>query len=176
MRALAVGLGLAAVVMLTACQREGAAVSQSPASVRATRRAYDGSPPAIPHAPFGAACTSCHGSEAMQIAGVGLSPMSPHGDAVAGALQRCEQCHVYKQTEALFRSSTFAGVAQDLRKGPRLYDGAPPVMPHDYFMREQCAACHVGDRARAEIRCSHPERVRCEQCHVPATTAAVFSR
>jgi cytochrome c-type protein NapB len=37
-------------------------------------------------------------------------------------------------------------------------------------MRENCAACHSGPGARAEIITTHPERVRCRQCHVPVTT------
>jgi hypothetical protein len=34
-------------------------------------------------------------------------------------------------------------------------------------MREDCAACHESVAGRPEIRCTHPERVNCRQCHVP---------
>ncbi len=53
---------------------------------------------------------------------------------------------------------------------------APPVIPHQLLMRENCAACHTGPAAREEIRCTHPERVRCAQCHVEATTTVEFVR
>jgi len=158
------------------CDRSGSDVQQTPAAERAKRRAYDGAPPAIPHAPFGAACASCHGNETMRVPGVGVAPRSPHGDAMQGALQRCAQCHVYRTTDAVFRASTFVGIPQDLAAGDRLYDGAPPRIPHPIFMREQCAACHTGETARKEILCSHPERVNCTQCHVPATTDSEFAR
>ena len=75
-----------------------------------------------------------------------------------------------------FFKETFAGLKQDLRKGKRLHPFAPPVIPHQILLRENCAACHSGLAAREEIRCSHPERVRCTQCHVPALTNSEFSR
>ncbi len=168
-------LAVLAGLLLAGCERAGD-VQQTSASVRATRRAYDGAPPAIPHAPFGAKCISCHGTETMKVDGVGVAPRSPHGDAMQGSLQRCEQCHVYRATDGVFRPSTFAGVPQDLAAGDRLYEGAPPRIPHPVFMREHCAACHVGETARKEIVCSHPERVNCMQCHVPLTTDGEFVR
>jgi cytochrome c-type protein NapB len=63
-------------------------------------------------------------------------------------------------------ANDFAPFPQDLRKGDRLYPQAPPVIPHGVFMREDCAACHEGVPGRPEIRCSHPERMNCRQCHV----------
>lgn len=177
MKRLAVALaGILVGALASGCDRANSDVRQTPATERATRRAYDGAPPAIPHAPFGAACLSCHGNETMKVAGIGVAPRSPHGDAMKGALQRCVQCHVYRTTDAVFRTSTFAGVPQDLAAGDRLYDGAPPRIPHPVFMREQCATCHAGETARQEILCSHPERVLCTQCHVPATIDGEFVR
>jgi nitrate reductase cytochrome c-type subunit len=64
-------------------------------------------------------------------------------------------------------ANDFQPLPQNLRKGDRLYAHAPPVIPHGVFMREACAACHEGVAARSEIRCTHPERVNCLQCHVP---------
>jgi cytochrome c-type protein NapB len=140
---------------------------KTPALERATRRLFDGAPPVIPHPPMGAACTSCHNREGMRVEGLGFSPPSPH-ELTAGmsALSRCQQCHVFQQTEEPWVGNTFVGLPQDLRQGSRLYEGAPPVMPHSKLMRENCQACHAGEAAREEIRTSHPERFRCMQCHV----------
>ena len=169
-------LGLSAACAGTPGPDEGAP-GRSPAPVRAERRAYDGAPPVIPHLDFGSACTECHGERGVEVAGVGFSPPSPH-EATQGlsALSRCRQCHVEKQTDSTFQGNSFAGLRQDLRRGRRLYDQAPPVMPHPVFMRENCAACHSGPAAREEIRTPHPERQRCNQCHVPQQTATLFRR
>lgn len=148
---------------------EGAVKSSG--SVRAARRLYDGAPPVIPHAAFGASCSTCHDKQGLAVEGVGYAPASPHDDTGnAAATTRCRQCHVFVLDEGLFVKSTFEGLPQDLRPGSRLYPGAPPTIPHQILMRENCAACHTGPGARAEIVTSHPERTRCRQCHVPVTT------
>jgi hypothetical protein len=146
------------------------------ADVRAARRAYDGAPAVIPHRAFGAACTSCHTAAGMAVADVGFAPPAPHL-ATRGlqAEARCELCHVYRRSDGVWRASRFEGLAQDLRQGRRLTATAPPVMPHAAFMRENCLACHGGPAAREEIRTSHPERVRCRQCHVERQTGASFA-
>ncbi len=148
---------------------------KSSAKERAARRAYDGAPPVIPHDPFGAACISCHGDVGMEVEGVGFAPPSPH-EATRGlsAISNCRQCHVFRRTDALFASNSFAGLAQDLRHGRRLSEAAPPTIPHKTFMRENCLACHSGPAAREEIRTSHPERARCTQCHMPVRTTGAF--
>lgn len=155
--------------------REGAV--KTAATLRAARRAYDGAPPVIPHARVGAECTSCHDARGMDVEGLGFAPPSPH-ESTAGlsSISRCTQCHVYRLTDELFASNSFVGFPQDLRSGSRLYEGAPPVMPHPVFMRENCQACHSGPAAREEIRTSHPERENCMQCHVPLLTEAQFQR
>lgn len=151
------------------------AANRSSAEERATRRLFDGAPPVIPHDPFGAACTACHHRQGLAVPDVGFAPPSPHGEeALAGSLQRCQQCHVFQQADAPWVGSTFAGLRQDLRRGRRFASGAPPVMPHRSFMREHCAACHTGPAAREEIRTSHPERSNCRQCHVEQTTSRRF--
>lgn len=147
------------------------------APLRALRRAYDGAPPVIPHAPFGVDCASCHNERGIEVPGVGFAPPSPHAKTSGlSEISRCEQCHVQRTTEALFAENGLVAMAQDLRRGSRLYDGAPPVIPHRVFMRENCQACHAGAAAREEIRCSHPERARCQQCHVPADGIGEFDR
>jgi cytochrome c-type protein NapB len=141
---------------------------KSKAEVRAGRRLYDGAPPVIPHGPFGAACSACHDMEGIAVEGIGYAPASPHvGTPEEASTQRCRQCHVFAETDRAFVKSSFAGVPQDLAPGERLYDGAPPTIPHRTFMRETCLACHSGPGAREGIVTSHPERTRCRQCHVP---------
>lgn len=174
-------------VALAACNRDeepapgaratSAKPAKSAAADRALRRAFDGAPPVIPHAPMGAACTSCHNERGVEVPGVGFAPPSPH-EATGGmsATSRCQQCHVFRNEKAEFVANSFAGLLQDLRKGERLYQGAPPVMPHPTFMRENCLACHSGPAAREEIRCSHPERSRCLQCHATPGDATAFKR
>jgi len=148
---------------------------KSSATARAARRAYDGAPPVIPHKNFRMACTSCHDEQGVEVPDVGFAPPMPH-EKTGGlsAISRCAQCHVFHTTDDLFVSNSFRGLRQDLRAGTRLHDNAPPVIPHKQFMRENCAACHSGPAAREEVRTSHPERVRCTQCHVPVTVRTLF--
>jgi len=153
---------------------EGA--SKSTGEVRASRRLYDGAPPVIPHEDFGASCAACHDSRGTPVKGIGFAPPSPHEETPeAAATLRCRQCHVFSLTDELFVQSVFHGLPQDLRAGSRLYDGAPPTIPHGVLLRENCAACHVGPGARPEIVTSHPDRTRCRQCHVQVRTRGVFS-
>lgn len=167
------GILLAALVGCGTQRVESSAVALTASTVRAERRAYDGAPPAIPHPPLGAACTACHTTTGSSRPGVGFAPANPHaGTRVEGSIQNCKQCHVFKNTEKTFVASTFVGLEQDLRRGTRQYPGAPPVMPHAKFMRENCTACHSTVAARPEIRCSHPERANCLQCHLEATAVA----
>ena len=147
------------------------------AVLRAERRAYDGAPPVIPHSSFGMTCIVCHNAEGMDVEGTGFAPPSPHEQTSGmSAISHCRQCHVFAASEEVFVANTFAGLRQDLRRGQRLNALAPPTLPHKAFMRENCTACHSGPAAREEIRTSHPERANCQQCHVPVTTRAVFTR
>jgi|GEM_PF-1376988 len=176
--AVAVLLATVAVLGLTACGQsdwvpvpDSDGAMKSSGAVRGALRLFDGAPPVIPHSDFGAACGACHDTEGISVEGVGYAPASPHDDTgEAAATTRCRQCHVAVLDEGLFVQNTFEGLRQDLRTGGRLYDGAPPTIPHKVLMRENCAACHVGPGARAEILTTHPERTRCRQCHVPVTT------
>ncbi len=146
------------------------------AAERAKRRAFDGAPPVIAHEPLGADCSACHTMQGIHVEGLGFAPPSPHRETAGmSAISRCRQCHVFQVAATQFAESSFVGFQQDLRRGRRLYNGAPPVIPHQTFMRENCAACHSGPAAREEVRSSHPERIRCQQCHVDALTDAEFS-
>ncbi len=153
-------------------------VTKTAATARAKRRAYDGAPPVIPHGAMGAECTSCHTRTGIQFGSMGFAPPMPHVSDPGGIGQfaRCTQCHVYQNATTVFVENTFDGLRQDLRHGKKQHALAPPVIPHSTFMRENCVACHTGPAAREEIRCSHPERIRCGQCHVAAVTSDVFAR
>ena len=152
--------------------REGA--EKTMASSRAQRRAFDGAPAVVPHEDFGD-CTSCHDLEGVEIPDVGFAPAYPHERTEGmGRTARCRQCHVFRLTDERFVENGFVALRQDLRGGARAQLGAPPVIPHHTFMRENCAGCHDGPAAREEVRTSHPERTRCRQCHVPAVTRATF--
>ena len=156
---------------------DSSVVAITASKVRSERRAYDGAPPMIPHPPLGAACIACHTPTGSSRPGVGFAPANPHvGTPVEGAVQNCSQCHVFKSSVLAIVGSDFVGRAQDLRPGSRQYLGAPPVMPHAKFMRENCLACHSGQAARPEIRCSHPERANCVQCHLERDETATASR
>lgn len=147
------------------------------AAERATRRAYDGAPPVIPHPPRGGTCTTCHNQRGVLVPEVGFAPPSPHGATTGmSRVSRCRQCHVFRIAEDEWRRNDFNGLRQDLRRGLRLHPLSPPVIPHRVFMRENCTACHDGAAAREEIRTSHPERVRCRQCHVEQKTNGTFLR
>lgn len=179
----ALALGLAAHACAPADAAQDVSVPGQPgrfkssAVERALRRAYDGAPPVMPHDSFGVACVSCHTARGMEVEGVGFAPPSPHaGTEGLGLASRCVQCHVARTTDGVFVESRFEGLRQDLRRGARQHDLAPPVLPHPLFMRENCLACHDGPAAREEIRTSHPERARCNQCHVEQRATALFER
>lgn len=149
--------------------------TKTAAAERAVRRAFDGAPPVIPHEPLGAACTSCHNQRGLAVPDLGFAPPSPHEETTGmSAISRCQQCHVSRRGDGFFAETEFAGFAQDLRRGRRLHDLAPPVIPHKVFMRENCQACHTGPAAREEIRTTHPERTRCRQCHLEQRTTREF--
>ena len=162
---------LACAVAVAGCAG-GEAVGAVPRSTgeRALGRAYDGAPPTIPHDATIGSCVTCHDDDGTAIAGVGVAPASPHGEAAAsGAMRRCRQCHAPVEAPEAFVVSRFIGLAQGPWRGTRASLGAPPTIPHTLQLRGECLTCHAGPGARAEIRTTHPERVRCRQCHVPDT-------
>ncbi len=139
---------------------------------RDQRRSFAGAPPMIPHAPLGANCVSCHTPVGMIIENLGKAPAMPHEETPGlSAGSRCRQCHVFRRTESVWAESTFVGF-QRLPAAAPAYPGAPPVMPHPLGMREDCLSCHSGPSAQLDLRTTHPERIRCLQCHtVPPGTS-----
>lgn len=165
------------ILLLLGCGSESAReVNPTATKVRAERRAYSGAPPVIPHQRLGGACITCHTAEGNQvIPKVGIAPANPHLKTPGlSAVARCEQCHVFQQSENVFRENEFTPLflASKAIDPAHLY--APPVIPHPLFMREDCNACHAGAAARPEIRCQHAERKRCQQCHVPRESSEEF--
>ena len=169
-------------VLLVACDPGNSAggnvaAPPTPFAERASRRAFDGAPPVIPHMAFGSNCESCHDHDGMEVPNIGYAPPQPHEqELVGGKWSRCRQCHVFQESKEVFKASEFEGLAQVFRGGSRQSTHAPPVMPHATLGRENCIACHSGPAGREEIRCSHPERPNCRQCHVPRLTTTMFER
>lgn len=138
------------------------------ADIRASRRAFNGAPPIIPHAVEGtndAACYSCHG-QGTQFGGVKASVMSH------GFLANCTQCHAlpppspFQEVDSSV-ASTFVGLPAPTQ-GERAYPGAPPTIPHSRWMRDNCSACHGGPNGWAGMESTHPWRTNCTQCHAPS--------
>lgn len=134
---------------------------------RASRRAYNGAPPVIPHSvqrTDDAACYACHGQGARI------------GDLVANQmshefLANCTQCHAPPPPEPfddqdISVDNSFVGVAAPIQ-GERAYSGAPPTIPHSTWMRENCTACHGLDGWQG-MESTHPWRTNCKQCHAPS--------
>lgn len=137
---------------------------------RASRRAFNGAPPVIPHLvenTTDAACYACHG-KGMRI-----------GDRVANQmshefLANCTQCHAPPPPTAFGNvkievANTFAGLPAPM-KGQRAYPGAPPTIPHSTWMRQTCLACHGNEAGWAGLQSTHPWRINCIQCHGPSAT------
>jgi cytochrome c-type protein NapB len=145
--------------------------SRSLATFRA-RRAYPGAPPIVPH-PLadqtsygGRTCLACHGDGGWVQKFGAYAPVTPHPELVS-----CLQCHVPSADDAPFRGSSFRASTPPALGGAAL-PGSPPPIPHDLAMRSNCLACHAGPAAVREVRTTHPDRVNCRQCHVPAATPA----
>lgn len=136
---------------------------------REQRRAYSGAPPVVPHAidqKNAASCLVCHG-EGMKIGQV-VAPKMSHE-----TYTNCTQCHVESTNRALppttgprAAASLFQGLDAP-GPGERAWPGAPPIIPHTTWMRENCNSCH-GTLADKGLQTSHPWRINCVQCHAPS--------
>lgn len=166
---------LSLLVAATGCDSTASSPSTvipTASAVRAERRLYDGAPPVIPHPPLHIRCVSCHTETGKDSPPLGVAPANPHS-ATTGLSNTgdCRQCHVFRELDRVFVDSDFVGLRPSIARDERLYSGAPPVIPHRVFMRENCRSCHCGPGVRPEIRCSHPQRTNCRQCHVQIATA-----
>jgi len=137
-------------------------------AARASRRAFDGAPPVVPH-PIDqmttAACMACHGPEGRSIGQGVVAPAMSHA-----FMANCTQCHVEMESVDLapfvLAENSFEGRDAPFG-GSRAWTGAPPVIPHTLFMRENCMSCH-GPTGPDPIRTTHPWQVNCTQCHAPS--------
>lgn len=152
---------------------------------RAQRRAYDGAPPVIPHPvdPVSVlACNTCH-EHGLAVGDV-IAPRMPHAPYAS-----CTQCHAPGAASELAAAAPGGAPARwspapepaplgqrngfrGLEGAPRerVWPGAPPVIPHATWMRDDCLSCH-GPLGHAPLRTSHPERVSCTQCHAPRASS-----
>ena len=137
-------------------------------AIRASRRAYNGAPPTIPHPVqerADVACAACHAQGSVS-ASLRIPRMSHPMYA------NCTQCHVPASSEvptlvaAPNVENTFAGLPAPTG-GPRAYANAPPQIPHATWMRQNCLSCH-GPAGLKGMQTSHPWRQNCLQCHAPA--------
>jgi nitrate reductase (cytochrome), electron transfer subunit len=138
---------------------------------RAARRAFDGAPPTVPHPvdqSHAASCLSCHGQPTR--VGSIMVPQISHPPYTS-----CLQCHAPSggpgatwaalppalSTPAV--DNSFLG-RDAAGAGSRAYAGAPPMLPHSTWMRQNCMSCH-GDGGSSAIKTTHPTRQNCLQCH-----------
>ncbi len=131
---------------------------------RSLLRAFDGAPPAIPHAIAGLnvqSCLVCHAQGL--VVGGSTARMMSHT-----ALTNCTQCHVAAgemfDAPVPAPDNTFIGHRSSGYGGARAWIGAPPVIPHTTFMRTNCVSCH-GEHGMAGWRPDHLDRTNCLQCH-----------
>ena len=136
-----------------------ATAAKKPGSERPPRphRLYFGAPPTIPHesGPEMNECLTCHADKDSG------APLTPHPIRA-----RCRQCHVPSDEKAgQFISSTFSGLNPPVAS-LRLHSNAPPLMAHPALLHENCLACHAPGARQDVISTPHPNRLRCQQCHV----------
>ena len=137
--------------------------------LRASRRAYDGAPPVVPHpVEDTTACLACH-EEGLALRDKQGTAM-PHGDLVS-----CTQCHVPSAgempgqlLELEVAANGFVGM-ESPGPGPR-WGIAPPEVPHPTEMRQRCDSCH-GPNGLQSLQSTHPERQECSQCHAAPKSA-----
>lgn len=143
-------------------------------AARESRRAFDTAPPTVPHAideknPL--ACIACHGPGNARLIGDRRTPTMSHP-----YFQNCTQCHAPATGQhelkplagpdtgnLLSAGNTFSGITP-IHHGKTAFEGAPPVLPHPVWMRQNCLSCH-GEGRPSAIRTSHPQRQNCLQCH-----------
>lgn len=144
------------------------AQKEASGKLRASRRAFNGAPPIIPHEVLNTsdgACYACH-SNGMQLGQLRASAMSH------AFLDNCTQCHAPPPPSPFVDidssvATTFVGLPAPTA-GQRAFPGAPPTIPHSQWMRENCNACHAGPNGWPGMETTHPWRSNCTQCHAPS--------
>lgn len=147
----------------TGCDTAGGAAAERPAALAlAGNRLFDGAPPTIPHEVGGLGrhdCLDCH-AEGDAVSDGRRATVTPHPE-----LERCQQCHVSETDVALFQTNEFEGGMYPM--GAKAQPMGPLLIPHPLTMRENCLGCHGSDAEEPSLRTTHPERIRCIQCHIP---------
>lgn len=135
---------------------------------RAALRAFYTAPPVMPHDRSllrNHDCQYCH-SEVREFKSTErLSTKTPHAQ-----MSNCMQCHVAVEAPVGEAAEPVATSWQGLEEpgaGDRAHLLAPPTLPHRLFLRENCLSCHSTESPYVFMRCTHPERSNCLQCHVP---------
>lgn len=129
-------------------------------------RAFHGAPPTIPHPIVDEmnigdkSCLKCHENGGYVSKFKAFTPVVPHPEKV-----NCRQCHVVQNTNGVFKAFNKVNYYK-AEVGNAAFVGAPPIIPHQIQLHENCLACHAGPSAPKEIRITHPERSNCRQCHV----------
>ena len=138
------------------------------------RRQFLGSPPEIPHPDKvhgkKLECNMCHNDGGWTELLKRMTPVTPHPEQAS-----CVQCHLWPVTDTLFKAIDWQSLPPP-RLGQSYLPGAPPPIPHDMQMRENCNACHVGPGTIAAIRMKHQWRGNCYQCHLPDRPVDSFQR
>jgi cytochrome c-type protein NapB len=138
------------------------------------RRQFLGAPPEIPHPDKvhgkKLECNMCHNDGGWTELLKRMTPVTPHPEQAS-----CVQCHLWPVTDTLFRALDWQSLPPP-RLGRSYLPGAPPPIPHDMQMRENCYACHVGPGTIAAIRMKHQWRGNCYQCHLPDRAVEPFQR
>jgi nitrate reductase (cytochrome), electron transfer subunit len=169
-----------------------AAIPRTPEQFR-QRRAYPGAPPRIPHGLtegefLTTRCNSCHERGGFVPRFSAYAPVTPHPewsqclqchapDAMTVGLGIpelttdviCGQCHVNPdQPPPTLVALDWIPMAWPAT-GLQAMEGSPPGIPHELDIRGNCLACHGGPSALRGLRTTHPERIDCRSCHVPAS-------
>lgn len=135
---------------------------------RAERRAFDGAPPVIPHpvdARSVASCLACH-QHGLRVGDVS-APALPHAPYAS-----CTQCHAPAhplEAPSGAPGNAFVGLRPEAAR-ERAWPGAPPVIPHGTWLREDCLSCH-GPSGPSGLQATHPWRQSCTQCHAPRASS-----
>ena len=131
-------------------------------------RAYNGAPPTVPH-PIdqlsSKSCMSCH-EQGLRSRSITAARM-PHP-----YLASCTQCHAEDRAKFAAATVSFANTFSGLPapfEGPRAFPGAPPLIPHSTWMRNDCLSCH-GHTGKLGLRTTHAWRTNCQQCHAPSAS------
>ena len=158
-------------------------------------RAYAGAPPRVPHGLTPnefriGGCNTCHERGGYSQRFGAYVPVTPHpemgaclqchvGDAKLMAIElpsaepsdRCRQCHAPGAMRWRESTPNWRGLAPSVVVRTELV-GAPPPIPHDLQLRENCLACHAAPGGVVEFRTPHPERANCRQCHLTTSESA----